>query len=125
VDGFDIALSIGALLADALLGFESTAFGGFGLFLGLSFHRGHGKFLRLKWFLMRCEGNHTPVKAEMRRDGIRQPKGDYKRLKVNRLHEGLDGKPHKIWLNAQNGKIRFILHPFQGLRLLKLEIPQA
>ena len=51
MDGFNIALGISALLLDALLGFESTAFVGFGLFLGVSFHRGHGTFLRLKWFL--------------------------------------------------------------------------
>jgi hypothetical protein len=51
MNGLDIALGIGTLLSDALLGFESTAFVGFGWFLGVSFHRGHGAFLRLKWFL--------------------------------------------------------------------------
>jgi hypothetical protein len=49
MDGFDIALGLDTLLSDALLGFKATALGGFGLFLGVSFHRGHGDFLRLKW----------------------------------------------------------------------------
>jgi hypothetical protein len=55
---------------------------------------------------MRDEGNHTPVEAEMRRDGMRRHKRAYKRLNVNRLQEGLSGKPPKSWLNMQNGKIR-------------------
>ena len=46
----DRALGISTLLATALLGFEATAFGGFGLFLGLLFHRGQGDFLRVNWF---------------------------------------------------------------------------
>jgi hypothetical protein len=37
-------------LSEALLGFEATAFVGFGLFLGVSCHGGHGEFLRLKRF---------------------------------------------------------------------------
>jgi hypothetical protein len=48
MDGFDVALGLGALLADALLGFETAALGGFGWFLGVSFHRGYGDFLRKK-----------------------------------------------------------------------------
>ena len=44
------ALGLGALLSEALLGVEPTAFDGFGLFLGVSFHGGHGDFLRLEVF---------------------------------------------------------------------------
>jgi hypothetical protein len=47
MDGFDIELSLGALVLEALLGFESAACSGFGLFLGVSLHRGHGEFLPL------------------------------------------------------------------------------
>ena len=47
MDGFDIALGLSALLLEAFLGFESTAFSGFGLFGSVSFHRGHGEFLLL------------------------------------------------------------------------------
>jgi hypothetical protein len=50
MDGLDITLGLGTLLPDAFLGFESAAFVGFGLFFGVSFHRGHGDFLRVKWF---------------------------------------------------------------------------
>jgi len=49
MEGFDIELGLGALVFEAFLGFEATAFGGFGLFLGVSCHGGHGKFLRLNW----------------------------------------------------------------------------
>jgi hypothetical protein len=70
MDGLDIGPGISTLLSEALLGFEATAFVGFGLFLGVSFHGGHGELLRLKWFFDEIEGNHTPVKAAMRRDGM-------------------------------------------------------
>jgi hypothetical protein len=52
MDGLDIALGIGLLLSDALPCFEATAFDGVGLFLGVSFHRGHGDVLRVKWFFL-------------------------------------------------------------------------
>jgi hypothetical protein len=50
MNGLNIAPGIGTLLSEALLGFEATAFVGFGLFLGVSCHGGHGEFLRLKRF---------------------------------------------------------------------------
>jgi len=46
MEGLDIVLGLDALLLEALLGFESTAFSGFGLFVGVSFHGGHGELLR-------------------------------------------------------------------------------
>ena len=44
--GFKVMLSLGAVLPEALVGFEPTAFGGFGLSLGVSFHGEHGALLR-------------------------------------------------------------------------------
>jgi hypothetical protein len=49
MEGFDIVLSLGVLLLETFLGFESTAFSGFGLFGGVSFHGGHGELLRTVW----------------------------------------------------------------------------
>jgi hypothetical protein len=46
MESLNIVLGLGALLLEALLGFESTAFSGFGLFGGVSFHGGHGDLLR-------------------------------------------------------------------------------
>jgi hypothetical protein len=46
MNGLDVALGLGALLSEALLGVKATAFNGFGLFVGVSFHRGHGDLLR-------------------------------------------------------------------------------
>jgi len=46
MEGLDIVLGLSALLPEALLGFESTAFSGFGLFVEVSFHGGHGELLR-------------------------------------------------------------------------------
>jgi len=46
MDGLDIVLGLSTLLLEAFLGFESTAFSGFGLFVSVSFHRGHGELLR-------------------------------------------------------------------------------
>jgi hypothetical protein len=48
MDGFNIALGLGTLLPETLLGFEPTAFDGFGLSLGVSFHGGHGALLRTR-----------------------------------------------------------------------------
>jgi hypothetical protein len=46
MEGLDIVLGLSALLPEALLGFEATAFSGFGLFVEVSFHGGHGELLR-------------------------------------------------------------------------------
>src|SRR5947208_102605 len=46
MDGLNRVLGLSTLLLEAFLGFESTAFSGFGLFVGVSFHGGHGAFLR-------------------------------------------------------------------------------
>ena len=46
MDGLDRGLGLGTLLSKAFLGLESTAFSGFGLFGGVSFHRGHGEILQ-------------------------------------------------------------------------------
>src|SRR2546422_431087 len=46
MDGLDRVLGLSTLLLEAFLGFESTAFSGFGLFVSVSFHRGHGELLR-------------------------------------------------------------------------------
>jgi len=46
MEGRDILLGLGALLLEALVGLEATAFSGFGLFVGVSFHGGHGELLR-------------------------------------------------------------------------------
>ena len=48
MDGLNIALGLDALLPEALLGCEPTAFDGFGLSLGVSFHGGHGVLLRTR-----------------------------------------------------------------------------
>jgi hypothetical protein len=45
MDGLDIVLGLSTLLLETFLGFESTAFSGFGLFVSVSFHRGHGELL--------------------------------------------------------------------------------
>jgi hypothetical protein len=58
MDGLDVALGLGPLLLAALLGFEAATFGGVGLFLGVSFHRGHGDFLRVKGFF--CTNRRKP-----------------------------------------------------------------
>jgi hypothetical protein len=47
MEGFDIELGLGALVLEALLGFESTACSGFGLLLGVSCHGRHGDLLPL------------------------------------------------------------------------------
>ena len=54
-------LGLGALLSEALLGFEAAALGGFGLFLGVSFHRGHGDFLRLDAFFYQTRRTPCPI----------------------------------------------------------------
>jgi hypothetical protein len=46
MDGLDIALGLEALVLETLLGFEASAFAGFGVFLSVSFHGGHGDLLR-------------------------------------------------------------------------------
>ncbi len=46
MEGLDRVLGLSALSLEALLGFESTAFSGFDLFVGVSFHGGHGELLR-------------------------------------------------------------------------------
>jgi len=46
MEGLDIMLGLRALVLETRLGFESTAFSGFGLFVGVSFHGGHGDLLR-------------------------------------------------------------------------------
>ncbi len=46
MEGLDIMLGLSALVLETRLGFESTAFSGFGLFGGVSFHGGHGELLR-------------------------------------------------------------------------------
>ena len=48
MDGLNIAWGLDALLPEALLGCEPTAFDGFGLSLGVSFHGGHGTLLRTR-----------------------------------------------------------------------------
>ena len=66
MDGLDRVLGLSTLLLEAFLGFESTTFSGFGLFGGVSFHGGHGEFLRTVWgHLVRFEGNHAPFEANM------------------------------------------------------------
>jgi len=45
MDGLDRVLGLSALVLEALLGIESTAFSGFGLFVSVSFHRGHDALL--------------------------------------------------------------------------------
>jgi hypothetical protein len=47
MEGLDIVLSLGVRLLETGLGLESTAFSGFGLFGGVSFHGGHGALLRI------------------------------------------------------------------------------
>jgi len=46
MEGLDIVLGLSALLLKTLLGVEARAFSGFGLFVGVSFHGGHGELLR-------------------------------------------------------------------------------
>jgi len=46
MEGLDRVLGLDALVLEALLGLESTAFSGFGLFVGVAFHGGHGELLR-------------------------------------------------------------------------------
>jgi hypothetical protein len=46
MEDLDIVLGLSALSLEALLGCESTAFSGFDLFVGVSFHGGHGELLR-------------------------------------------------------------------------------
>jgi len=45
-EGLASVLGLGALVLAARLGRESTAFAGFGLLVGVSFHGGHGALLR-------------------------------------------------------------------------------
>jgi len=52
MDGLDRVLGLSTLLLEAFLGFESTTFSGFGLFGGVSFHGGHGEFLRTVWVVL-------------------------------------------------------------------------
>jgi hypothetical protein len=52
MDGLDRVLGLRALLLEALLGIESTAFSGFGLFGGVSFHGRHGELLRTIWVVL-------------------------------------------------------------------------
>src|SRR5437879_8265547 len=52
MDGLDRVLGLSTLLLEAVLGFESTTFSGFGLFGGVSFHGGHGEFLRIVWVVL-------------------------------------------------------------------------
>jgi hypothetical protein len=61
MDGLYSMVGLGALLSEALLGFEAAAFGGFGLFLGVSFHRGHGDFLRLDAFFYQTRRKPCPI----------------------------------------------------------------
>jgi hypothetical protein len=63
MDGLEGALGIGTLLSDVLPCFETTAFEGFGLSLGVSFHRGHGDFLRVQCFSLQIEGNRPQFEA--------------------------------------------------------------
>ena len=58
MDGLDIALGLGALLSEALLDVEATAFVGFGLFFGVSFHWGHGN-------LLHGSNSRRPVRASI------------------------------------------------------------
>ena len=46
MEGLDMVLGLSALLPEAFLGVESTAFSGFDLFVGISFHGGHSEILR-------------------------------------------------------------------------------
>jgi hypothetical protein len=61
MDGLDIALGLSALLSETLLGVEATAFDGFGLFLGVSFHRGHGDLLRVKLLVYHSRRKPCPI----------------------------------------------------------------
>jgi len=49
MEGFNIELGLGALVWEAFLRFETATCFDFGLFVGISCHRGHGECLRLKW----------------------------------------------------------------------------
>ena len=46
LEGLERVLGLSALVREALLGCESTAFSGLDVFVGVSFHGGHGEFLR-------------------------------------------------------------------------------
>src|SRR5262249_48762156 len=46
MEGLDRVLGLSALLLEALLGCEATAFSGFDLFVSVSFPGGHGELLR-------------------------------------------------------------------------------
>jgi hypothetical protein len=61
MDGLDIALGLGALLSETLLDVETTTFVGFDLFLGVSFHRGHGDLLRGSLFLLHSRRKPCPI----------------------------------------------------------------
>jgi hypothetical protein len=51
-DGLARVLGLSARWLEALWGMESTAFSGFGLCGGVSFHRGHGEILRTVWVIL-------------------------------------------------------------------------
>src|SRR6266478_6369866 len=60
-------------------------------------------------FLMRCEGNHAPLKGVAANPWLWLLRGDDNRLKMNRFHEELGANPRRSWLNSRNGKIRYPL----------------
>src|SRR6266436_2157165 len=57
-------------------------------------------------FLMRCEGNHAPLKGVAANPWLWLLRGDDNGLKMNRFHEELGANPRRSWLNSRNGKIR-------------------
>src|SRR2546430_7657368 len=71
MDGLKRVLGLSTLLLEAFLGFESTAISGFGLFVSVSFHRGHGELLRavLVFRLGSEETIAAPGKFEVKRHG--------------------------------------------------------
>jgi hypothetical protein len=58
MDGLDRVLGLSPLLLEAFLGFEPTAWSGFGLFGGVSFHWGYGESLRT--FGLSCGVRRNP-----------------------------------------------------------------
>src|SRR5262245_58354140 len=95
MDGLDVALGIGTLLSDALPCFETTAFEGFGLSLGVSFHRRHDDFLRVQCFSLQIEGNRTQFEASEMKDRTQVAEVYHNSLKMNRLHETSCAEPHE------------------------------
>src|SRR5712691_7723996 len=97
MDGLNIALGLDALLPEALLGCEPTAFDGFGFSLGL-------------------EGNYVPFEANLTNDLMRLHERFCNLLKMNRFHGCLCGEPHESSRNSYNGKIRNLCHRIQSHR---------